>query len=505
MNATTDTSSQLEPLLDWLQAEPDLDSGQELLAAQEYCHALAELDVKPERLLELLHIFYGRIFDLTARFRVRLIESSLPLSRELHLPVRRLVQLCMELAEIYLALAREMAVDLTRTQRLGDDSLGAHALDLVTEAWIVGAMGGMAARYGLWTTAHDLFLTLGGPVPGGGLLDHGRSDRALRAYKRLLALAVIQPEGYSAKEIGWVADFLDEQADLVQLTSLEAGCPGGYWLDPALDAPPVAMVRRQPPPVDNLLHLATEPLARLVTARLTRLEGSPDESLADAVEAVVAVTVEADLPEGLAARELVALLRRLRQHWAMPPLREFPRRHRQDVVDVCIGLRAIWEMCSRGEGTASIAQWVVLNEGPGGFSVMSVSGAHCQLGAGMAIALRREGEPRWSLSVVRWIRSENPSQVEVGLQVVANAATPVRLGFRAGEVREMVVGLLLPPMGEVRRHQAILAPAGAYCSRRFVFVHEGAHLYVAQGRLLSLDMVTPSVELFQFEVDPDPL
>jgi hypothetical protein len=148
---------------------------------------------------------------------------------------------------------------------------------------------------------------------------------------------------------------------------------------------------------------------------------------------------------------------------------------------------------------------VVLNESAGGYSVMSVAAADCALSAGMPLAVRREGAATWSLCVVRWIRTENPSQAELGLQVVSEGATPVRLGFRSGPVREMVHGLLLPPMGEIRRHQAILAPVGTYTSRRFVFVHEGERLYVAQGRRLSLDLQTASVELFQFEVDPYPI
>lgn len=505
MSIPANLSEHLESLLDWLRAEPDADSDRELLAALEHCHGLAALGLAPERTLSLLDLFHGRVFDLTGRFRARLMGGTLPLPRELYLPIRRLVQLCIELAGAYLSLARELANAMTRTQRLGENSLGAHGLDLLSEAWVLGAMGGMATHYDLWGTAHGLFIALGGPAPeGGGLLALGRDDRTIRAYKRLLLLAVIQPESFSARELGWVAEFLEEQAGLAELESLEAGCTSGYWIDPAQDIAPVAVARRTPPPVDGLLHLATEPLARFVTKRLERLEGDSEESMADPVASVVAVTVQADLPEGLAVRELLTLLRRVREHWAMPPLRELPRRRNQYAVDVCLGLRAIWEMRQHGESAVPIAEWVVINEGPGGFSIMSVGGQTGPLSAGMALAIRRDRAPKWSLCVVRWIRTENPSQIELGLQVVSDGATPVRLGFRSGQVREMVYGLLLPPLGQVRRHQAMMAPAGTNSSRRFVFIHEGERLYVAQGRLLSLDVQTASVEVFQFEVDVYP-
>jgi hypothetical protein len=36
-------------------------------------------------------------------------------------------------------------------------------------------------------------------------------------------------------------------------------------------------------------------------------------------------------------------------------------------------------------------------------------------------------------------------------------------------------------------------------------VREGGHIYVAQGRVLSLDMQTANIELFQYEIDPYPI
>jgi cyclic-di-GMP-binding protein len=502
MSVPSDTSLEVEPMLAWLQAEPDADAGKELLAVHKHWHALGGLAVTPEDMPDLLGLFFGRAFDLLGRFRAILTETSLPLPRALRREVRGLVDSCVDLAGAYLGLARESAVDRALSELLGDEFLGARALDLVGEAWVVGAMGGMGPRYDLWGTAHRLFLALGRPE--NGLPRVAQDNRTLRSYKRLLALAVIQPEGSSAREIGWVADFLDEQAGEAQLEPLEPGCSGGYWIDPAQDAAPIAVTRRSPPPVEGLLHLNTAPLGRVVTTCLEALTRNSEETLTDAGEAVVAVTVEADLPEGLTVHELVPLLRRLRQHWAMPPLRERPRRRQQYTAEVCLGLQSIWKLNREGEVAAQVTEWEVVNEGPGGFALASTAETDLALSAGMAVAVRRKGSVGWSLGVVRWIRTETPSQVEVGLQLVANEAIPVTLGIHRDQVPEMVHGMLLQPMGEVRRHQAILAPAG-YSSSRFLFVHEDERLHVAQGRLLSMEVQTPSVDLFQFEVDPSPM
>jgi len=107
---------------------------------------------------------------------------------------------------------------------------------------------------------------------------------------------------------------------------------------------------------------------------------------------------------------------------------------------------------------------------------------------------------------VRWIRTETPEQVELGLQVLANTAKPVSVGFRNAEnQRPMRPALVLPPIAALGRQQAILAPAGTYSARRFMLVSDTQRLYIAQGRLLSLDMQTPAIELFQYEIDPYPL
>jgi hypothetical protein len=125
----------------------------------------------------------------------------------------------------------------------------------------------------------------------------------------------------------------------------------------------------------------------------------------------------------------------------------------------------------------------------------------------MAIALRRDPKEAWSICVVRWLRSGDAGQIEMGLQIVSKGAVPVQVGFRLSSDRSvaMVDALVLPVLPALRQHQAVLAPSGTYTSRRFSLVSDIDRLYIAQGRLLSLDMQTSNVELFQFEIDPYPL
>jgi hypothetical protein len=96
--------------------------------------------------------------------------------------------------------------------------------------------------------------------------------------------------------------------------------------------------------------------------------------------------------------------------------------------------------------------------------------------------------------------------VEIGLQMVSKNAIPVRVGFRGGDNHTVLrSALVLPVLPALRQHQAVLAPAGTYASRRFTLVSDIDRVYVAQCRLLTLDIQTSSLELFQFEIDPYPI
>jgi hypothetical protein len=110
------------------------------------------------------------------------------------------------------------------------------------------------------------------------------------------------------------------------------------------------------------------------------------------------------------------------------------------------------------------------------------------------------------LCIVRWLRSDNPEQVELGLQVIAHGGGAATIAFRGGEMKTILPALVLPPLSGVRHNPAILVRTGSYASRRFVLVRDAEQrLYVAQGRVISLDMQTANIELLQYEIDPYPI
>jgi hypothetical protein len=81
--------------------------------------------------------------------------------------------------------------------------------------------------------------------------------------------------------------------------------------------------------------------------------------------------------------------------------------------------------------TRLATQWMVVNESPTGYAIMQVTGT--------ASALTRHrdrpsAQPGRTLDPLRRALDpqRNPEQIELGLQVIANTAKPVTVGFRGG-------------------------------------------------------------------------
>ncbi len=425
-----------------------------------------------------------RLSELALPLRARLVTAQLPLPRNCYAEAREMVDAQSDCARQYLRIAQELRSPYLYGFR-GNGEVLEEGLNLLVDAFETCCVSGIIPPPGFWLASHGLYLKS----------REEACTAAVDAYKRLLALATIQPESFAAGELVQVFGLVSAFASAGDVVNGHGALPGQgwFWVDVAQDAPPVAIVRREPPPLDDLVYFSAASLARVVSDRLQRQGDDAGD------------TDGAERAEVSSADE--ALLRRLRERWAMPPRRSQPRRRSEYQVQVCSGLDQIWERLVRGERASSPPlEWMVQNESPSGFAIMRVAGMGGSLSAGMAIALRREPVSPWSICVVRWIRSEQPEQVELGLQLVAQAAIPVRVAFRNGpSSKKPAHALVLPPLEAVRRHQAVLAPAGTYAARRFMLVHEGERLYVAQGRLLSLDMQTEAIELFQFEVDPYPI
>jgi len=508
MPALDTVSAQLAPVLDWFEQEPADDPVEDLAHLRAHFVRLADPALPGELRLRCVEQFEGRIVDICERFKPGLLNTTLPLGREVHTATTELIGALLDVAGGFLGVLDAVRERWRSAARSESAALAGRALRLVNEAFVLGCMSGAMAPAGMWQRAYRLMAAAG--IPDGEPQAPG--EPAARGaggnFKRLVALAVLQPESLTARELAWIFDYIESVATLGKLAGEPIlPEPSAFWMDLATDDAPFATVRRPPPDRDGLLHFSARGMARRVGEQIEWLETHVEGVDGGGERAAALIEPDASgLPLGLTPLEALSLLRRVRDRWSTPPSRGIARRPHQYTVQVCAGLRAIWDMRRLGADAVKLAEWMVYNEGPGGYAIMSVSGVEGLLSAGMALALRRDAGQPWTICIVRWIRSDSPDQAELGLQVISQACTAVSIGFRGDdEVHATSPALILPPVTGLRGNPAILAPAGSYSSRRFMLVHEGVRLYVAQARVVSLDMQTASVELFQYEIDPYPI
>lgn len=495
------TPDDVSNVLDWLASPIPEDPAQDLAQLSGELAALGRAALEGAHYHRILDLFFDRAHRLSHALKARLAEASLPLSKELRAMAALLIAVHENVAAGYERVLLD-AERLAHSKRRSAGSVAARALRSLSEALETSCMVACPTPLDLWRRAHALAKSARAHFEPTATIIPGLSFDAEKTYKGLLALAASQPEGFSPGEVALASEYLAQFSAAVNLLPSPPPQDEGswYWVDSNRDMGPVPPNRRIPPDHGDLLYCSFQLLARLLSEQVSALEaGMPAGNLR--------------LPERAAGNGGIAALKRLQAHWTHPPHRHHPRRHNNFRAQVCVGLTELWKLLEKGEAPegaeASVprmTEWMVLNESPGGYAVMHVSGEVEGLVPGSAIALRPEPDKPWSICVVRWMKSENPEHIELGLELVAPAARSVQLMFRNGDPGQLPTpGLLLPAIPALRDHPALLAPSGAYSARRFFIVSGEDKTHIMQGRLLSLDLQTGAVELFQFESDPYPM
>ncbi|MFZ5464603.1 MAG: hypothetical protein ACOZB1_13975 [Pseudomonadota bacterium] len=489
-------------VLAWLGTAESPDPGQDLLLLRSHLASVAKADLPVIQFHRLLDLFFERAQRLSQALEPYL-AAALPLERPVRAVAEGLQEINGLLARGYVRVMDDIDGRLVRNKRRNPVVIAARALKNLANQLHTSICIASPPPAELWLRAHQLYRTASrhgnedkdAPLPGSTI-------DAEVIYKGMLAQAAAQPEGFSPAESALLQAYLQRHAPMVDLfTERPAdGSASWYWLDTERDAGPVPSNRRIiPQNHGSLLFVSCVRLARHLEEHLTVL--GKGASLSDL-----------KLPDVLPQQAAVGFLRRVQQHWSSPPHRHFSRRQHNYRAHLCVGLDDLWHLLHSGKapagtgiGPVRTTEWMVMNESAAGFAVIHVAGEVEGLRTGSVIALRSNSEHPWYICIVRWMRSENPEHIELGLELVAPNAQSVSLIFRNGKPdQKPTPGLLLPPVRALRQHPAIVAPSGSYSSRRFFIVRGDDKTHVSQGRLLSLDMQTDSVELFQFEADPYP-
>ncbi len=463
---------------------------------------LADGSVSSTQYHRLLDLFYTRTQKLSASLKPRLRDASLPLSREIRNIGRDLSDAFRAIASGY----RWVLANLGQQRAPGDNplrnprALMGRAMKCLAEQLELASLTAAPQPGGVWHAAYQLYLEA---------VNEKRDEAsavsldAEQVFREMLALNTAAPESLSSREVSLVAEYVNLFSASVTLydappAALEQDA-SLYWIDVGNDQSPYAVVRRAPPfGMDQILYFSCARLSETIEGQLRAMDNGFQPR-------------DLRLPDSAGDPGYHALLRRLLKRWREPPKRQFPRRRNNYQMQLCPGFDAFWRLLEQQDqgipvlDVGMVSEWMVVNESPAGYALMHTSGTVDNLQNGSVVALRTKAGQPWEVCIVRWMTSENPEHIELGVQVVAHGAQPVRVGFRGVKNAALQPGLLLEPVAAVRAKRAILTVAGTCRSRRFVMIAGTSKIYVAQGEVLSLDLQTASVELFQFEPDHNPV
>ncbi|MDR3086986.1 MAG: hypothetical protein LBU45_03430 [Azoarcus sp.] len=494
----------LQGTLAWLSGEPDDDIDAELTALIRCVRAVAGAEslAAPQR-QEVLELLCQRTYDVCGRFRPGLLTCALPTPSGLYVKATALIETLLEISGQLRALYDDMRHRKLWFRSTELSELCALALGVLGEIYLLGTLLGAATPFGLWQRIHDAWISSG---QFERLKDDSAEPQPSKAnlfYKRLLTMAVSQTESLTAREQQWLFDYLETVGgDLVLSPAALQAEASNYWFDPNADMAPMACVRRMPEKGSEALYFNLEEIVHRIGVQILWLEKGLldlDVSARQSGDSEILEVGSAILPLGLTPVEILSLLRRLREQWSAAPERAESRSSQHYTVQVCAGLKNVWAMGRNSPVAAD--EWTVYNESPGGYAILCVGGMHRTLSAGAILALRREASQEWTVCMARWVRTDSPQQIELGLQVLGRSFTPVLICFRGNDA--LVPALMMQRSVGSRGYRALVTEAGNYVSNQFVMVHEaGGNVYLAQGEAFGLDMQTATIELFQFEIDP---
>ena len=416
-------------------------------------------------LLEGLHMrTIGAIDALIPRLRT----VRLPISNHTRQTVRAMQEVLDSLAR--LGLDAVEAPDAAGTTELGTpiDLALWRIFEALTRHLSLSNLIAAPASPGAWFNLHRAYLAV--------RRHRAETSRPTDApcdlqtlYARTLIAGVMPPSALSAHEWAFLHRFLAcAKKPLAISDASDNDAPGStLWVSPEQDMAPMLLERR--PPANGTLAIfvrCDEMLGEIRQALSTLVQGGrlTDFNVEDAPLRTARIT-----------------LRRLREHLSSPRKRRFPRRRQGYRATLCVGFDEICRLLKTGSGaTANLSEWMVVNESPGGYAAMHLAGLPQKAQVGDLVAMRRDGETTWSISVVRWALSENPEHLEFGLEEVSPRALSGHMTTPGQAPSAHPAALLLPPIPPLREAHALAFSPASRPAR------EQTHVFVADRETTSI-------------------
>ena len=476
--------------------------------------------------LQLLELFRYPVSQISLEFNKQYIGLPLPLSEKHKTIAEQNRQFQLEMANGYKRIVLSLPVGDPRerpTQALAIE----RAIRYLTGVLAVSYQTYSPFPQGTWKEIHALYthaenLGLAEMVVEDALNKAVAGCSVGHAYKQALLLDFSDPYHLPARMIDWAHSYLDRWASLAQLSAVTSTynptCQ--FLIDQQNDhAGVVYSPGTVPEDIQRYRLLNTVELARQAHAHLSQLHNGH--------------TPAADgLPEYFFEECGPDLLRRLVSAWGVNPQRSFrrsPATGRQ--MEIAVGMDRInyWinggkkfvvsstfvgpvpqRMMIASESSKQkevripgreLSTWDVHDESAGGLS-LSKSGQirpHIYVGDLLITRTPGQGSP-WSVGVIRWVRSEGSSSIEIGIQHLAPSAGPVVIKTvnESGQESDFLPALLLPEIKPLKQPQTLITHRGVFKPELGIFMDNGYRLFrIAPARLIE---ASQSFEQFSFNI-----
>ena len=293
-------------------------------------------------------------------------------------------------------------------------------------------------------------------------------------YARALISGAVAPSALSASEWAFLHRFLSQAKSPLTITKGDSPpqLESTLWVSPSSDSAPVLLERRPPNENNHAFFVSCSAILEEIKQALSLLaqeSRTPDF-----------------LPTDTPLRTARIALRQLADHLTSPKKRRFSRRRQGYRATMCVGFDEICGLLKSGSVQNDLlSEWMVVNESPGGYAAMHVSGRPRKAQVGDLVAICREGESRWGINVVRWALSENPEHLEFGLEELAPQAVSGYMATPGQLQGGHPLALLLPAIPPLRMVDALAFSPTARPARdqNHVFVSDGIRAEIREFRL----------------------
>ncbi|HEX7044336.1 MAG TPA: hypothetical protein VF203_06955 [Burkholderiales bacterium] len=481
---------------EWLASLPLLNPAAAGRKLHDALAAYNRMNIDPALRLQLLELLRPPIHHVVSELRKRYVGLPLPLPEKHRRAAQQTQEFHRELAYGYklLVLAPPQSA-----RAPAETALAVHrAIRHLTEMLLAAYLSYAPYEGAVWREIHALYRhaeELGvAHIPVTDRLREARPDTSVAdAYKHALLLDLADPYHLPSRMVAKIDQYLQCYAGLATLhrefDRVEPNCH--FLIDPQNERAGILYSNEAPPePAAGGALLNTIELARHIHAQLTSFRAGelPNCAL---------------LPPGFYRIGGEEMLLRLINVWGLNPKRTYRRSARTNAkIEVLVGLPAIHYWFSGGPFVVSGARmgpfprgqqpgadagdpqppheylpawWEVQDESAGGMALRKTGLVSRRVKVGDLVATRFDGDEQWSLAVVRWVKSHNPSHVEIGTQRLAPGARAVVIKVIDEHMREseFLPALLLPEIPALGEPVTLVTPGNIFRPNRIIHVDDG--------------------------------